>query len=247
MSASNLCIAILAPGQMGTSFSALFKHRNASIRLVSNLSQRSKRTAELARAAGIEDLRSHEAVLKSADVVLSILVPSQAVTLAQEVVASAEKLAPADLRTRFFVDLNAIAPSTSLKISKLFQNIAFVDGGVIGGPATATSSPLIALSGPKAAELDEILSPLFAGRTKVVGHTDEGQASALKLSYASLNKGMIALATNVGLLAHEHGVSDALEELLVESQPGYLKTLRNAVPRNMAKVSDKGDFGRAPS
>lgn len=244
MSSSTLCIAILAPGQMGSSFSALFKHHSPSIRLITNLTGRSRRTAALAQDAGIEDLGSHEGVLESADIIFSILVPRQAFSLAESIVKSAEHLPASSIRTRFYVDLNAVAPSTSLEISKLFAStpIAFVDGGVIGGPATATTSPLIALSGPLAGDLDRILSPLFAGRTKVVGNTNEGQASALKLSYASLNKGMVALATTAGVLAAQHGVSDALEELLAESQPGYLKTLQNGVPRNMAKVSASAEL-----
>lgn len=239
MSPSLASIAILAPGQMGSSFAALFRSHSPSIRLITNLQGRSPRTISLARDAGIEDVGSNEEVLKQADLVLSILVPSQAVALGEGVASSAAAISPSSIRTRFYLDLNAIAPSTTQTISKLFAftSIAFVDGGVIGGPATATTSPLIAISGPRAAELDQLLSPLFAGRAKVVGETDAGQASALKLSYASLSKGLTALATNASILAAEHGVLDALVEELGASNPGALKVVQNSVPRATAKVS----------
>jgi L-threonate 2-dehydrogenase len=239
MAPSLASIAILAPGQMGNSFAALFRTQSPSIRLITNLQGRSPRTVSLARDAGIEDVGSHEEILRQADLILSILVPSQAAALGQGIATSAAAISPSLLRTKFYIDLNAVAPSTTQSISKLFAStpIAFIDGGVIGGPATATTSPLIALSGPRAAELDESLSPLFGGRTKVVGDTDSGQASALKLSYASLSKGLTALATNASVLASEHGVLSALVEELGTSNPGALKVVQNNVPWATAKVS----------
>lgn len=238
MISSISCIAILAPGQMGSSFATLFKHQSPKIRVITALNGRSPRTKQLAQEAGIEDVRSYEEVLQHADVVLSILVPSQAVASGRTIATLASSLSPSSLRSRYFVDLNAIAPSTSHLIFTSFVStpIAYIDGGVIGGPATPTTSPLIVLSGEQAAALNEQLSPLFAGRTKVVGETNEGQASALKLSYASLAKGMISLATNAALLASEHGVLDALEEELGNNNPAALKAMQTGVPRNMAKV-----------
>ncbi|ORY69130.1 6-phosphogluconate dehydrogenase [Leucosporidium creatinivorum] len=238
MAPSLASIAILASGQMGSSFAALLRTHSPSIRLITNLEGRSPRTVSLAREAGIEDVGSNEAVLKHSDLIFSILVPSQAVALGQSIASSAAELPPSSIRTKFYIDLNAIAPSTTQSISKLFAatSIAFVDGGVIGGPATPTTSPLIAISGPQAAELNESLSPFFSGRTKVVGSTDAGQASALKLSYASLSKGLTALATNASVFASEHGVLDVLVEELGASNPGALKVVQNSVPRATAKA-----------
>lgn len=239
MAPSLASIAILAPGQMGSSFAALFRTHSPSIRLITNLDGRSPRTVSLARDANIEDVGSDEEVLRQADLILSILVPSQAVALGQGIASSAAAISPTSLRAKFYIDLNAIAPSTTRSISKLFAStsIAFIDGGVIGGPATATTSPFIAISGPQAAELNESLSHIFAGRTKIVGDTDAGQASALKLSYASLSKGLTALATNASVFASEHGVLDALVEELGARNFGALQVIQNSVPRATAKVN----------
>lgn len=144
------------------------------------------------------------------------------------------------LRTRTFVDLNAISPSTSEKNSKAFDGVAgleYVDGGIIDGPAKVGSSlysPLLVLSGPGAQRVREVLSPLFLSRTKVVG-AKIGQASALKLSYASLTKGVTALAYNSALLSSSWDVADALEEELGTSQPALLKVLKG-IPGSSAKA-----------
>lgn len=235
----SLCIAICSTGQMGSSFAAVVKAQDESVRLITNLSGRSARTVELAKSAGIEDVGSYEAVLSQADVFLSVLVPDLALRLAKEVADAATTASP--LRTRYFVDLNAIAPSSAATGADFFSStpVSFVDGGIIGGPATASSAPLLVLSGPQAGDVDSLLSPLFLGRTKTVGDKI-GQASALKLSYASLTKGVNALALNASLLASEWGVLHAFEDEVAASNPALTKVIER-IPRNTAKVRRNED------
>ncbi|BGP49505.1 hypothetical protein JCM10450v2_005396 [Rhodotorula kratochvilovae] len=232
-------IAVLHPGQMGGSFALPIRQANSAIRLVTAVSQRSARTQELARSYGYEDVGTLEAVLQQSDVVLSVIVPDKAAHLAGEVAAAASSLVQRGerIRTRCFVDLNAVAPSTVQRAASAFADLPleFVDGGIIGGPATASSAPLVALSGPAAAEVDAFLHPLFLGRTKVVG-AEVGQASALKLAYASLAKGFSALALNAALLADIHGIAGALEEELAASHPNALWVMQNSVPKSTAKA-----------
>lgn len=104
------------------------------------------------------------------------------------------------------------------------------------GPATNNSCPLIVLSGEGSDFIHSTLSAPFLGRIKVVGERI-GQASAVKLSFAALNKGSIALALNVGLLAEEWDVRNHLESALEDCGSAMLKTLRNSVPQNVAKVN----------
>ncbi|GAA5949547.1 hypothetical protein JCM21900_000259 [Sporobolomyces salmonicolor] len=232
-------IAVLTTGQMGSSFSACIKAANPSIRLVTDASKRSPRTQQLARDGSFEDLGSLEAVLSQADVVLSVVVPDKAVELAQEVAQQAKEMGDRGerIKTRFFADLNAIAPTTVQSVAALFTEspLRVVDGGIIGGPASSTSAPLIALSGEGARELDDFLRPLFLGRTKVAG-SEVGQASALKLAYASTTKGFLGLVVNATLLADEYNVLQHLEEEFAASQPHTLKVLKNLIPRNTAKA-----------
>lgn len=228
------CIAILATGQMGASFGPLLA--SAGVRLVTNLTGRSPRTCALALEGGFEDLKTDSAILSHADVILSVVVPSHALALAERLAAAASSASP--IRTRFFADLNAISPTTASSISSnlttALPHLRVVDGGIIGGPASRSSSPLIVLSGSGAQELHELLGPWLLSRTKVVGDT-VGQASAMKLAYASLSKGANALALNAAMMASRYGVGEALEEELGQSQPAMLKVMQG-VPKSTAKV-----------
>ncbi|GAA5849372.1 hypothetical protein JCM8547_006528 [Rhodosporidiobolus lusitaniae] len=233
-------IAVLATGQMGSSFAACIRAANPSIRLLTDLSSRSSRTKRLAQEAGFSDVGSLDAVLQQADVLLSVLVPDQALSFAQEVGEKAKALsAQGRLRTRFFVDLNAVAPLTVQQAARAFEGLPleFVDGSIIGGPASATYAPFIALSGPATAvaELNVFLHPLFLGSAKVVGVTIGG-ASALKMSFASLTKGLLSLCTGAAVLAESYGVTQALQSQLEESRPAIYKVLTDEVPKNTAKA-----------
>ncbi|KAK4049558.1 hypothetical protein OIV83_004055 [Microbotryomycetes sp. JL201] len=231
-------IAILAPGQMGASIGAhILRASRGRVQVVTTLHDRSQRTRQLAANAGITDLKSYEAVVAQADMVMSILPPSHAESLAQ---ATAEAIHQArhNSRARTFIDLNAISPETSIRISRLFDKVSgvtYVDGGIIGGPATNDYSPKIVLSGPDAAQVAKELCPSMLANVQAVG-TDIGQASALKLSYATLAKGLIALAINAGLLAEQHGVLGELQKELQDSYPAGAQALVNKVPRNVAKM-----------
>jgi hypothetical protein len=57
-----------------------------------------------------------------------------------------------------------------------------------------------------------------------------GAASALKMSYAGINKGITLLATAMVLAATRAGAADALREELAESQPQLLARLVRAIP-----------------
>lgn len=156
----------------------------AGHRVVTSLDGRSERTRRLSEAAGVEALPSDEALLQTADIVLSVLWPSKAVETAQRIAAIARQLE--HVKTSRYVDLNAIAPASARAVAAAFEGtaISVVDGGIIGGPAALDGSycPLVVLSGIDAADCMGVLSPAFgAARVKVVGD-HVGAASALKLS-----------------------------------------------------------------
>ncbi|KAM0750040.1 6-phosphogluconate dehydrogenase C-terminal domain-like protein [Meredithblackwellia eburnea MCA 4105] len=242
MATSQLTIAILTPGQMGSSFARLFLSHPPALRprVVTNLHSRSSRTKDLARESGIEDLGSDERVLNEADIVLSVLVPDKALELAQSLAKAASS---SSVKLKYFVELNAISPTTLEKISSTLTSsiptLAVIDGGIIGGPANPTTqtAPLIVLSGPATplSSLDKILAPLFLNRTKVVGDK-LGQASALKLTYASLSKGATALVVNAAVLAEKYGVADSLKEELARTNPHMRKVMEKNLPRDVAKA-----------
>ena len=68
-----------------------------------------------------------------------------------------------------------------------------------------------------------------------------GQASALKMCYAALTKGLSALLTESVVAAEAHGVAGALREELADSQPRFLagaRRLPDVVPKAYRWVAE---------
>lgn len=85
----------------------------------------------------------------------------------------------------------------------------FVDGAIIGAP----SSPKFYMSGAQAAQTD-VLNRL--GLVVLLGPV--GAASALKMSYAGITKGLTALGSAMSLAAMRNGADKALYDELAESR-----------------------------
>jgi 3-hydroxyisobutyrate dehydrogenase-like beta-hydroxyacid dehydrogenase len=63
-----------------------------------------------------------------------------------------------------------------------------------------------------------------------------GAASALKMSFAGINKGVAAIASAMILAASRAGAAEALYEEMTESLPGLLESLRRQVPDMLPKA-----------
>ncbi len=195
-----------------------------------NLSGRGAASAERAAKAGMKPVSEDE--LADSDFLLSIVPPADALSLA-------ERLSPALARaTRkpIFVDLNAINPQTTKKVAQIVQanGALFVDGGIIGGPPRAGyDGPAYYLSGVDAKSV-EALAPF--GLKIVVLDGPIGAASALKMSYAGITKGLTAIGCSMILAAQRAGVSGALYEELSASQAALLAGFARGVPDMFSKA-----------
>ncbi|MCO6003766.1 DUF1932 domain-containing protein [Actinoallomurus purpureus] len=184
---------------------------------------RTAATAERAAEAGLEPVGDLADLAAFSDVLISLCPPAAAVEVAK-----------AAVETGFdgiFVEANAVSPARIRHIAGLFTSGRVLDGCVIGPPPPKKSGTRLYLSGASR-EIDEIAG-LFAG-TAVEAFTiegDVGQASALKMAYASYNKAVGALAAVSHALADAYGVGD---HLLTEarrlardqlSDPGYLPSV----------------------
>src|SRR5215472_14911422 len=176
--------------------------RASGLRVVTTLAGRGERTRERAAAVGMEDVGSLPAVVREADVLLSILPPGSALTLAEAVGRDAGPL---------YVDCNAISPATARAIGAVVGD-RYVDAGIIGAP----SAPRFYASGRHAAELARLPLDVRALDGEI------GQASALKMCYASLTKGLSALITESMVAADANGITAALRGELADSQPQFL-------------------------
>src|SRR5260370_27778173 len=81
-SCMNIVIAIHSPGAMGSAISARLVEHGA--RVLTSLDGRSAATVERARAAGMEDVSPE--TITTADIILSIVPPGEAVAVAEEFV-----------------------------------------------------------------------------------------------------------------------------------------------------------------
>lgn len=221
-------VAIVAPGAMGAAVGARLTANGVTV--LTSLAGRSKASAARAAAANMTD--ASDAEIAAADIVLSIVPPGEAPALA-------ERLKPAlnaANRKPVFVDCNAVDPDTARKIAATVAaaNCPFVDGGIIGPPpATAAARTIIYVSGAEAARVEELNR--YGLKVRRVGQA-VGDASALKMSYAGITKGLVALGTAMALAAQRAGIGDALHAELAESQPDVLAQLSRGVPGMFPKA-----------
>jgi len=170
--------------------------------------------------------------IAAADIILSIVPPGDALGLA-------ERLAPslrAAQRKPVYVDCNALNPGTVLRIARVIEEsgVAFVDGGIIGGPpAPGSKGTRIYLSGaaaPQVAVLEQygLEMPIQPGPI--------GAASAMKMSYAGITKGFTALGAAMMLAATRAGTAEDLKQELRTSQPALFGWLTRQMPRMYSKA-----------
>jgi len=170
--------------------------------------------------------------LTGADFLLSIVPPADALSLAERLSPALSRAAPKTV----FVDFNAINPETTKKVARIVQatGALFVDGGIIGGPPRpGHDGPAYYVSGVDAKRV-EALAPF--GLKIVVLDGPIGAASALKMSYAGITKGLTAIGCSMILAAQRAGVSDALYEELSTSQAALLASFARGVPDMFSKA-----------
>jgi 3-hydroxyisobutyrate dehydrogenase-like beta-hydroxyacid dehydrogenase len=190
-------VGVISPGHMGAGLGWALAEGGA--RVVTTIDGRSERTARLAAEAGLTVLPDVADVLAGADVVLVVTPPAAAVAAAAAIAAAARR---ADRRP-LVVDLNAVSPVTVGEIGRALDGLDLVDGAISGPPPTVRPGARVYLSGPRAAEVAAL--PWRHVTASVVG-TEAGSASALKMSTASVYKGLVALYAQALRSAAYHGV-----------------------------------------
>lgn len=222
-------IAVIAPGEMGSAIGARLADSGA--RVITSLAGRSRASAERAARARMEPAASDDE-LAQADFVLSIVPPGEAVALAQ-------RLAPALARVAtkpVYVDCNAVAPQTAQRIGAVLAGTGcrYVDAAIIGPPpAPSGTRTILYVAGEAAREVARLDQPALIVR---VLDAPAGAASALKMSYAGITKGLTGLAAMMMLGATRAGCAEALSREMAESQPHLLAWVTRNVPRMYPKA-----------
>ena len=218
-------IAIQSPGDMGHGVGRDLSDRGFSV--ITALEGRSARTRGLAESAGIKDVGDLASLVEQADLVLSILPPASAEALGD---ALASAMARTNARP-VVADCNAIAPSTVQRIAQTIgdRGATFIDAGIIGLAPGKTELPTrFYCSGPDTTALEAI----NGGGIRVCSLGNEvGQASAMKMVYASVTKGTMTLHAAALTAAAKFGLSEAYHAELQESQPAVWGAMNRMVPR----------------
>lgn len=235
-----LHIAVIAPGEMGAAVGGRLVEQGARVSTV--LTGRSRESVARAKAAGLQDA-AYE-ILGETDMILSILPPGEATGLAQRL---APVLAAAP-RKPLYVDCNAVSPATVQAIAAIIQptGASFVDAGIVGGPPRPGYAPMIFASGPDAGRFAMLNDLGLKIRTMEGG---VGQASALKLCYAAVTKGLQAIGVSAMLGAIEAGIGEPFIAELARSQARLLDRFVDGTPdvfpkayRWVAEMEEIGAF-----
>jgi 3-hydroxyisobutyrate dehydrogenase-like beta-hydroxyacid dehydrogenase len=204
-------VGVMSPGDMGQAVAIQLKAEGFNVYCA--LEHRSERTRGLAREAGLTDVGSLTRLVSVCDVVLSILDPGAALAFAHE---AADAIRATGRRT-LIVDCNAISPETARAIAAVVQGAGgrFLDASIIGPPPRGGAKTNLFVSGPGAADLEQIAGPQIVVQAIGEGITD---ACALKMCYGALTKGTQALWLEVLIAAERLGVGGILEQQLQQSQ-----------------------------
>jgi L-threonate 2-dehydrogenase len=219
-------VAIIAPGNMGAAVGRrLVEH---GLEVTTPLEGRSAASRKRAEEAGMVGIGLDE--ITNADMLLSIVPPGEALALAE---ALAPRLAARDGRA-LYVDCNAVSPRTARKIGDLLKGVAFVDAGIIGlPPRQGEKGPSFYASGEAAARFGMLGQ---YGLSIKVLDGPIGAASALKMSYAGITKGLSGLGAAMLIAASREGAAAALRAELQESQPALFARFAKALPQMYAKA-----------
>ena len=218
-------VGISSPGEMGHAVARVLV--DGGLPVIACLEGRSERSRGRAAAAGIEAVPTLAEVARRADLFLSILPPAHACEMARQVAATGE--------TTTYVDCNAVSPATAVAIGATAgaASLTFIDAGIVGPPPLKEGTTRFYASGERVEEFAELSR--YGLDVRVVGE-EIGQASGLKMCYASQTKGRYAIFIESLVAARRLGCYDLLVEELKLSQSATLADTEKSVPNIPAKA-----------
>lgn len=217
-------IGILHPGQMGIVVAACARNSGNEVFWVSE--SRSAETRERALAEGLKDAGTIEKLCELCAVIVGVCPPEFAEQMADQVASCSFR--------GTYVEANAISPERVKRIARRMEESGarFVDGGIIGPPATKRNQTWLYLAGDRAPEIARYFS---AGPMEVETLAGGiGRASALKMCFAAYSKGSIALAASVLAAAKELDVFEDLKRQWARNGPSV-----DALEREIARSAPK--------
>jgi 3-hydroxyisobutyrate dehydrogenase-like beta-hydroxyacid dehydrogenase len=217
-------IGIIGTGEMGSGVGGWLAAHGAEV--YTSLEGRSAASAERVRRAGIAAVENLNALARTCTIVLSIVPPDQALSVAEAFATACDK----EVATAVFVDCNAIAPETSRAVGEIIASVrlGYVDAGIIGGP------PHEGYDGPRLYACGADVAAFAAlndhGLRVVPVEGAIGTASALKMCYGGMTKGIIGIGAAMFACAERAGVAGVLAEEFAASQKALNAYLTGQIP-----------------
>jgi 3-hydroxyisobutyrate dehydrogenase-like beta-hydroxyacid dehydrogenase len=217
-------IGVIGTGEMGSGVGGWLATHGAEV--FTSLEGRSVASAERVRRAGIVAVENTNALARTCAIVLSIVPPDQAIGVAEAFATACDEEAVAAV----FVDCNAIAPETSRAVGETIASarLSYVDAGIIGGPPReGYDGPRIYACGPHVAAFVALND---YGLNVVPVQGEIGTASALKMCYGGMTKGIVGIGAAMFACAERAGISGVLAEEFGTSQKALNTFITGSIP-----------------
>ena len=216
-------IGILSIGEMGFHWAKLLKSQGVEVLTYDK--DRGEVSRKRGENAGVKSLPSMARLVKEAELIVSIVVPSAAKRVAAKV---AKAVAKSGRKELLYLDANAISPMTADAIAAVLKpaGVSFLDGCIIGSAARMGKGTIVYVSGPQAQRLQALEA--FGIPIRVLG-PDASQASAFKVVYAGLTKGLQGLFVELFMGARRFGLMNEVRAQYEESFPGLLDKISTSI------------------
>ncbi len=216
-------IGILSIGEMGFHWAKLLKGQGVEVLTYDK--DRGEVSRKRGENAGVKSLPSMARLVKEAELIISIVVPFAAKRVAAKVAKAVVKTGRKEL---FYLDANAISPMTADAIAAVLKpaGVSFVDGCIIGSAARMGKGTIVYVSGPEAQRLQALEA--FGIPIRVLG-PNTSQASAFKVVYAGLTKGLQGLFAELLMGARRFGLMNEVRAQYEESFPGLLDKISTSI------------------
>ena len=216
-------IGIMSIGEMGYHWAKLLLRHGVEVLTYDR--NRSPVTRKRAENAGVMSAGTLIELCTKADLIVSIVVPSAAPKIAAEIAQAAAEINRKDL---IYFDGNAISPMTAETISSVLseKGVSFVDGCIIGSASKMDKGSVVYASGPEAARILELGA--YGLNVQILGG-GTSQASAFKVVYAGLTKGLQGLFVELLMGAKSFGLLDEIIKRYDESFPGLLDKVSSSI------------------
>jgi 3-hydroxyisobutyrate dehydrogenase-like beta-hydroxyacid dehydrogenase len=221
--APKITIGILYCGDLGAALGGLLRKHH--YRVVTTCAKRSPATLHRARLAGVELINSFSEVVGQSDLVISLVDPVAAISVAEEFA----RLSAAETEGCLFVDGNSLGLREVERINHVFAEarLKWCDAAFHGGARRLSEIGVMYLCGETAVRIEKLFNGLI--KTRILPG-ELGMASSLKQTLAGFSKGLSGLFVESSLVARDQGVLDAFMEEFRNFYPEIYPVLERMLP-----------------